>query len=240
MINTADINADASLSTELSEFGPDKRGHKGPERRCIATGKSYDKSALIRFVRAPDGTVTPDISGKLPGRGVYVSCYRTALYKAIKTKGFARGFKSKVQIPDDLDVMIETQLARRVIGLLTMAMKSGRLIIGFDQVKGAARSEPLGWRVEASDGSADGRGKIRVLTRAVSRELGLPIPSVIGCFTAAELGQCLGRESLVHGAVKPGKLSANLSVAARRLSGFRPLIPEDWPDRAHEVQDGRA
>ena len=229
MIDTADIN--------VYEFGEDKRGHKGPERRCIATAKSYEKSALIRFVRAPDGMVTPDISGKLPGRGVYVCCYRTALDKALKAKGFGRAFKAKVQIPENLDVMIETQLAQRVIGLLTMAMKSGRLIVGFDQVKSAARSEPLGWRVEASDGSADGRGKIRVLTRAVSREFELPIPGVIGCFTALELGQCLGRESLVHGAVKPGKLSKNLSVAAKRLDGFRSLVPDHWPDKAHEEEN---
>lgn len=216
-----------------SEF-EDKRGHKGPERRCIATEKSYDKSKLIRFVRAPDGTVTPDISGKLPGRGVYVCAYRTALDKAVKTKAFGRGFKAKTEIPDGLTDMIDAMLAQRVIGLLAMAMKSGRLIIGFDQVKSAARSEPLGWRIEASDGSPDGRGKIRVLTRAVSRELGLPIPSVIGCYSAAELGQALGRESLVHAAVKPGKFSASLSAAAQRLSGFRELIPEHWPDKAHE------
>lgn len=218
---------------DASDF-EDKRGHKGPERRCIATTKSYDKSKLIRFVRAPDGTVTPDISGKLPGRGVYVSSYRTALDKAIKTKAFGRAFKAKVEIPDNLADMIEEQLAQRVMGLLTMAMKSGRIIVGFDQVKSAARSEPLGWRIEASDGSPDGRGKIRVLTRAVSRELELPIPGVIGCFTAAELGQALGRESLVHGAVKPGKLSANLTLAARRLGGFRELVPHHWPDKAHE------
>lgn len=233
MIEAPDINAS---DLDEAEFGPDKRGHKGPERRCIATTKSYEKSALIRFVRSPDGVVTPDVSGKLPGRGVYVSCYRTALNKALKAKAFGRAFKSKVQIPDDLDQMIEAQLAQRVTGLMAMAMKAGHLIAGFDQVKSAAQREALGWRIEASDGSADGRGKIRVLTRAVSREVELPIPGVIGCFTAAELGQVLGRESLVHGAVKPGKLSKNLSVAAKRLSGFRSLVPDHWPDKAHEQQ----
>lgn len=233
MIQAQDINAS---DADEFDFGPDRRGHKGPERRCIATTKSYDKSALIRFVRSPDGVVTPDVSGKLPGRGVYVSCYRTALDKALKTKAFGRGFKAKVQAPDDLGDMIETQLAQRVLGLLAMAMKAGHLIVGFDQVKSAAQREALGWRVEASDGSADGRGKIRVLTRAVSREVELPIPAVLGCFTAAELGQVLGRDSLVHAAVRPGKLSKNLSVAAKRLSGFRSLVPDHWPDKAHEEQ----
>ena len=40
-------------------------------RKCIATGEVRPKDELIRFVIAPDGTVTPDIAGKLPGRGLW-------------------------------------------------------------------------------------------------------------------------------------------------------------------------
>lgn len=225
------MNAAADISD--LEF-TDKRGHKGPERRCAASGESFDKSALIRFVRSPDGMVVPDISGKLPGRGVWVSADRFSVDKAVKIKAFARGFKTKVTVPDDLADMIETQLASRVLGMIAMALKSGVIVMGFDQVKGAARSEPLALRIEASDGSADGRGKIRVLTRAISRELELPIPPVIGCFTATQLGEALGRESLVHAAIKPGKLAASLKQAATRLSGFRALSPAEWPDAQHE------
>lgn len=225
MITTKDI----PISRE------DKRGHKGPERRCIATGESFDKSALIRFVLSPDGQVVPDIAGKLPGRGVWVRATRGALEKAIKTNAFARGFKAKVPAADGLPDLVDRLLAQRVLGLLAMALKSGVIVLGFDQVKSAARSEALTWRVEASDGSADGRSKIRVLTKAVSRELELPIPKVIGCFTATELGQALGRESMVHAAVKTGKLGVSFSQAVERLSGFRPLVPESWPDVAHEM-----
>lgn len=226
------MNAAADISD--TDF-VDKRGHKGPERRCVASGESFDKSKLIRFVRSPDSLVVPDISGKLPGRGVWVSADRFSVDKAVKIKAFARGFKNKVTIPDDLADMIEAQLANRVLGLIAMALKSGVIVMGFDQVKGAARSEPLAMRIEASDGSEDGRGKIRVLTRAVSRELELPIPAVIGCFSAAALGEALGRESIVHAAIKPGKLAASLKMAAMRLSGFRALSPADWPDARHEA-----
>ena len=218
----------------ISEF-EDKRGHKGRERRCIATGESLDKLELLRFVRSPDGMVVPDVAEKLPGRGVWVSADRGSLEKAIKIKGFARGFKAQAEIPDGLSDLVETLLAKRVLGLLGMALKSGTIVLGFDQVKSAARAEPFAWRVEASDGSADGRSKIRVLTKAVSREVELPIPGVIGCFTAAELGEALGRESIVHAAVKPGKLAASLTNAAFRLAGFRALVPPHWPDAEHET-----
>jgi len=39
-----------------------------PERRCIATGESGPTARLVRFVLGPDGTVVPDLAGKLPGR----------------------------------------------------------------------------------------------------------------------------------------------------------------------------
>ncbi len=218
----------------------DKRGHKGPERRCVATGLSYEKAALIRFVRSPDGIVTPDIAGKLPGRGVWVFADREALTKAIKTKAFARGFKAKSICPDGLIDLVEGLLVKQVLGMLGMALKSGALALGFDQVKAAASADMLAWRIEASDGSPDGRSKIRVLTKAVSRELDLPEPRVLGCFTAEVLGQAFGREHVVHAAVKPGKMARAIGEAARRLSGFREMVPENWPDIAHEAKRNKS
>lgn len=222
-----------NVTIPTSEF-VDKRGHKGSERRCIASGEVKDKSVLVRFALSPDGVVTPDIVGKLPGRGVWVSANRFALDKAIKTGAFNRGFKSKVTVPADLMDVVEHLLARKVLGLLTMALKSGHILMGFDQVKSAAKGDYIAWRIEASDGSSDGRSKIRVLTKAVSRELGQPIPKVVGCFSASELGQALGRETVVHAALKAGPLAKAFSGAVRRLSGFRVLIPQDWDDKAHE------
>ena len=46
------------------------------ERKCIATGEIQPKEGLIRFVMGPDGQVVPDVLGKLPGRGVYVTSSR--------------------------------------------------------------------------------------------------------------------------------------------------------------------
>lgn len=212
----------------------DKRGHKGRERRCVASGETRDVNHMVRFVLAPDGTVTPDISRKLPGRGVWVNADRQSLETAIKTKAFNRGFKGKAIVPDGLAQLVEDLLVRKILGLLTMAVKSGKIHMGFDQVKSAAASGPLAWRIEAQDGSQDGRGKIRVLTKAVSRELGVSMPQVMGCFTAAELGQALRRDGLVHAALKPGSLAKSFAIEADRLSGFRVLIPVNWPDKAHE------
>jgi len=223
--------------TEPATISPpetDKRGHKSRERRCIVSGQTGSADDKIRFVLSPDDVVTPDIAGKLPGRGVWVSSDKESLTQAVKTAAFARGFKRKVSVPDDLIEMTESLLATRFLGLLAMARKSGKISLGFDQVQSAARSDLLGLRIEARDGSQDGRGKIRVLAKAMAHELEKPAPIVVGCFGAAELGKALGRDNVVHAAIPKGGLARSMVLAAKRLSGFRELIPAEWPDRTHE------
>jgi len=127
-------------------------------------------------------------------------------------------------------------LRRAVLALVSMAKKSGQIAVGFDQSIGMAREGVLGLRLEAANGSSDGRSKIRTLSRAVARELELGDPSIIGCFTKTELGVAMGRDKLVHAGIKRGKLCKRLRGEAERLSGFVPLIPTDWVDYAHEVK----
>ncbi|MEP3889357.1 MAG: RNA-binding protein [Hellea sp.] len=226
-----------TISEEEAEFGPDRRGHKPVERRCLASGETREPADMVRFVLDPEGVVTPDIQGKLPGRGVWVSSDRKSLEKVIALKSFARGFKGKAKVEGDLVGLTEKLLERRILGLITMARKAGVIALGNDQVQSMAREAAIAFRIEASDGSKDGRSKIRTLAKAMNREQDLPDPIVIGCFTADQIGQALARESIVHAAIRPCKLAKSMKVDVRRLSGFRELIPMDWPDRAHEIRE---
>ena len=61
-----------------ADDGPPRKG-AAPERTCIATRTRRPASELIRFALAPDGTVTPDLARKLPGRGVWVTATREAV-----------------------------------------------------------------------------------------------------------------------------------------------------------------
>ncbi|MEL6701729.1 MAG: DUF448 domain-containing protein, partial [Pseudomonadota bacterium] len=107
------------------------------ERRCLVTGETGGKAGLIRFVTGPDGQVVPDILGKLPGRGYYVTAERSVLNEAVKKKVFARGAKAQVTVPDGLIDGIEAQLVKRVTDLIAMARKAGLAIAGFEKVKAA-------------------------------------------------------------------------------------------------------
>jgi len=146
----------------------DKRGHKPRERRCVARNEVRDPQVMIRFVMGPENIVFPDVLGKLPGRGVWVSAARDDLKTAIEKGGFKRGFKGNVTVPDDLNVQVEAGLRRHTLSLIGMAKKSGKLFIGFDQVMVAARTDALGWRIEASDGAEGARGKIRALAQLLA------------------------------------------------------------------------
>jgi predicted RNA-binding protein YlxR (DUF448 family) len=230
------MNSPADIADDALEYGPDKRGHKSRERKCVALNAVRDPKEMVRFVRGPDNQVVADIAGKLPGRGVWISANLELLQKAMKSGAFARGFKSKVSVPDDLTEQVEAGLRRSVTGLLAMAKKSGQIALGYDQTMGMTREGVLGLRIEAKNGSADGRGKIRTLSRAIARELELGDPATIGCFTKEELGDIMGRENLVHAGIPQGKLCQSLKQEALRLSGFMALIPTDWDDYDHEVK----
>ena len=53
------------------------------ERTCLVTRETKPPEGLLRFVRAPDGSVVPDVKGKLPGGGVWVTCPRQLVGQAV-------------------------------------------------------------------------------------------------------------------------------------------------------------
>ncbi|MFG6529260.1 MULTISPECIES: RNA-binding protein [unclassified Sulfitobacter] len=183
----------------------------GAERKCIATGEVQPKHGLIRFVVGPDNQVYPDILGKLPGRGIYVSADRAALELAIKKKAFSRSAKQPVTLPDGLVDEVEQQLARRVVELISLQRKAGKAVAGYEKVKGWLQTEEAEVLIQAVDGS--GRGKSKLSTPHYGH--------YIGWLTADELGLAFGRQTVIHGALASGGLTQRVVEEAGRLKGVR-------------------
>jgi len=198
-----------------------------PERRCIASMARRPQAEMIRFVLAPDGSVTPDLAARLPGRGAWVSADRASLELAVKKGAFSRAFKVQVRAPDDLPALVEQLLVRRCLDHLGLGRRGGDVIAGFDQVRDLVRSETPAVLLEASDGAADGRGKVLGLARA-AQESRVGDYLLAGCFSSEELGMALGRGRVIHACVKQGRFADAWRVELARLSGFRRLTPEDW------------
>ena len=191
--------------------GGQKKQLDDAERKCIVTGEVQPKSGLIRFVIGPDNQVVPDILGKLPGRGMYVTADRDILAEARKGQ-FARSAKQAVTVPEGLTDEVMRQMARRVVDLIALTRKSGRAVCGFEKVKAwLAGGERVRVLLQASDGSE--RGKTKLWTPEGAR--------YFGCLTSSELGLAFGRQSVIHGALGYGGLSDRVVEEATKLRGLR-------------------
>ncbi|WP_299563116.1 RNA-binding protein [uncultured Sulfitobacter sp.] len=195
----------------MGRGGASKDRADGAERKCIATGEVQPKHGLIRFVIGPEDQVVPDILGKLPGRGIWVSADRAALKTAMKKGLFSRSAKQPVKVPDDLVCEVEKQLARRVVDLISMQRKAGKAVAGYEKVKGWLQTEEAEVLIQAVDGS--GRGKSKLSTPHYGH--------YIGCLTADELGLAFGRQTVIHGALASGGLTQRVVEEAHRLYGVR-------------------
>ena len=183
-----------------------------PERKCIATGESQPKAGLIRFCLGPDGQIVPDILGKLPGRGIYVSADRAAIEKAAKKNLFSRAARQPAKAPEGLADLVETLIAQRTIELLSMARKAGEAVTGYEKVKDWLVKGTAATLIQASDGSERGKTKLH----APDGENGF-----IGCLSAGEIGLAFGRERAIHAALAAGGLRSRVVEEAAKLAGLR-------------------
>ena len=81
---------------------------KIPMRQCVGCREMKNKRDLIRVVRSPEGTISLDFKGKLPGRGAYVCPDPACLAKARKSRALERAFETA--IPAEVYDQLEQQM----------------------------------------------------------------------------------------------------------------------------------
>ena len=193
-------------------------------RRCIVTGEALPKSQMVRFVIAPDGVVTPDVKGNLPGRGLWLTARRDMVDKACARKLFSKVGRRRVTLGDDLSDRVEARLAHRCLDLLGISRRAGLAVAGHDKVRAALTSRAKGREKDlwvlfaASDGSESSCERLHAM---------IPQAPYVEFFTGAELGAIFGRDRAVHVLAGPGGLAENLAVETSRLGGFRVSYPSE-------------
>jgi predicted RNA-binding protein YlxR (DUF448 family) len=205
------------LTAAAQTIETDARSGRVPERRCIVTGEVLPREGMIRFVVRPTeaggkGELVPDLEGRLPGRGLWITSRRDIVERAVAKNAFARSAQGPVSVAADLADRIEALLARRCIDHLGLARRAGQAVAGFEQVKAWLDRGRAGALVEASDGAADGQRKV------VAKAAGLPVFRVLA---GAELGSAFGRDWIGHVALAPGRIAEGFGREANRLAGFR-------------------
>lgn len=187
---------------------PDRE--RGPLRRCIVTRAARPKAEMLRFAIGPARELVPDLGGRLPGRGLWLTAQDEVMRKALKTGAFAKAAKGAVVMPPDLVALVVQGLRQRIRDFLGFARRSGDAVAGREAVLDWLRHREVALLIQASDGSPAERGKL-----VGGRELPVLTP-----LTGEELGSVFGRDRAVHVAVLPGKLAASLREESARLAGF--------------------
>ncbi|MDD4000003.1 MAG: YlxR family protein [Bacilli bacterium] len=71
-----------------------------PLRKCVATNEQHPKGEMFRVVRTNEGEILIDLTGKVRGRGAYLSKSKAAINKAKKKKILDRHLE--VAVPDEV------------------------------------------------------------------------------------------------------------------------------------------
>ncbi len=189
------------------------RGRK-PERTCIGCRGVFAKDEVVRIVAGPVGPVV-DYREKLPGRAAYV-CPRQECIDAALAKGqISRALRSTVPplAKEQFLNSLSSAVREKLSGLITMAVKAGKLISGYSAVDDALRKGGVALLIFAediSDGTRE-RLKARVCSDAVRQ---------VTVSSKAELGALVGRDLAGVAAIVEKGFADAVWKEAERLKGL--------------------
>ncbi len=225
-----------------------------PLRQCALTREKLPVEELLRFALSPEKNVTPDLRCKLPGRGLWLKADRSILIEAIKKNSFARGFREKALVNDNLVDMIEKLTRIDALHTLSLANKAGHVITGYEKIKRALAKGDVKWLLHAMEASRNGSDKLdRYFGPSsqdrededgpVSRgtpETGDPtdrknITGILSAlFTGDELSLALGRSNVIHIGLKRGEMAKRFTFAHKKCGAFN-TRQQDGIDRDNSL-----
>lgn len=192
-------------------------------RTCIVTRTEKSPDEMIRFVIGPDNQVFPDLKRKLPGRGVWVTADRKILEEAISKNLFARGFKDKVKVDDNLPQLVEDLLRQISLQALAMTKKAGLVATGQAKAETMIREGAASTLLQASDAGTDGVKKLAAAIKAQkvyeTRETML-----INEFSSEELDKTLNGTNTMYVALLNGGASKKLVKMINKLMNYKAQI----------------
>jgi predicted RNA-binding protein YlxR (DUF448 family) len=178
----------------------------------------------LRFVAGPDGSVVPDLDGRLPGRGLWLIPERQVLEEACRKNLFSRAARNRLTVPSDLTEKLEALCTRRTLERIGLACRAGEVQSGFEKLQAAFKAGRIGLYLLASDAAPDTARKARATIAAAPQPVDLRT-----AFDAATQGAAIGQVPRVHLGIARGPLSARLLQDLDLLAALRGSAPED-PD----------
>ena len=229
------------LSPDIAE-APKARKASEPERRCILSGETDSRDALVRLAASPSGLVLPDAQEKAPGRGAWVRASRSAIEEALASgrlkAGLSRAFKTgDLEIPEELPQKIEAALTRVLLDRLGLEMRVGGLILGTQRIAETARAGGVSLLLHASDASEDGRKKLDQAWRVGCDAEGSGMRGWTLPLDRDALSVALGRDNVVHLGLTHDASAARVRKPLMRLMHYLGLDIPAEPGRANSRAD---
>ncbi len=206
-----DFSAETAHLEEVDQGG-------NPIRTCIVERERKEKPFLLRLVLSPQGEVTPDIKGNLPGRGVWVTARKEILADAVKRRAFQRAFRKPVVVSDSLSVEVERLFKRSALERLSICKKAGLLVVGFAKVEEALKRHEIVALLHADTAATDGKAKLDRKLEALFAGEDYIAPK--NCFTSAEISLAAGSTGVIHAGLREGGATRAFLQALDRLSAY--------------------
>lgn len=171
-------------------------------RRCIATGKRRHQDELIRFVVREGNELEMDLDRSSSGRGIWLSCSRCHLQRAVSGNLFIRAARRQLVIPPDLPDRVDRALVGRLQTLLGI----------------------FGKPADIPD-TAHPEGSLLFLPGGVGAVS--PVPpgtAMFSCLAESELQDACGSGSVCGVLVLGGGIASRIRLEAQRLSDFRESV----------------
>ena len=187
---------------------------------CLSTGLKLDSKNLLKFVLAPDNSLTLDLMDKLPGRSFWITASREVLEASCKKGLFSETASCQVILRENFISYVETALVEQFNSTIGFCRRAGFLIWGFEKVKTALVKKEVILRIEALDGSKSEKRKLDSIT----------IVPVLQSLYAYELATSFRRERLIHCALVKKRNSGLIGLASSlrdksfRLAKFRMTV----------------
>ncbi|MDD2309003.1 MAG: DUF448 domain-containing protein [Desulfuromonadaceae bacterium] len=187
-----------------------------PQRSCLSCRTSKDKNMLIRFVLTPEMEIMPDLDSRLPGRGAYTCINKRCVTAAIEQRQFKRSFKHDVSVmpPEQFVEHLRQQLHGRIIGLIGLANKAGRITSGGSMVIDALKGKTKPGLVIVATDVSEAIGA-KIIYAAAAHHV--PHRMVV---TKDDFGAILGKAPRSAIAVASGGFVAQLVKAIDRYKNF--------------------
>ena len=181
-------------------------------RRCIVSGRIEPITKLTRFVVGPDDVIVPDISKRLPGRGLWTLAARDIVNEARVGRKFDKAAKRSVSAPADLADIVELSLLQSCLNIVGLARRAGYAVSGFGKSRALIASGRAALVIVAKGASNGSRQQLLS---------GKPNLAVLEIFSQDEVGKVFGKDRAVFVAITDATIAKKLRDEAIRLAGFR-------------------